>query len=134
VSLEMPLDEADLARRFVQRLAALSPGLLRPAVPPLLDRDPYLSAWINVEAALGNAPPRDRERLRVVIDELDGELAVLPLEAGLDEAARRAVRGLLARRWLATAESFTFVYEPFEALIPLSSLAPSPAPPADRRS
>jgi hypothetical protein len=38
------------------------------------------------------------------------------------EAARRAVRALLARRWLTTPESFTFVFEPFESVIPLTSL------------
>jgi hypothetical protein len=40
----------------------------------------------------------------------------------LAEAARRAVRALLARRWLTTPESFTFVYEPFESVVPLTSL------------
>jgi hypothetical protein len=38
------------------------------------------------------------------------------------EAARRSVRALLARRWLITPESFTFVFEPFESVVPLSSL------------
>jgi hypothetical protein len=41
---------------------------------------------------------------------------------GLREAARRAVRALLARRWLLTQESLAFVYEPFESAIPLTSL------------
>ncbi len=49
-------------------------------------------------------------------------LASLRLPPTLREAAWRAVRALLARRWLLTDESLTFVYEPFESLVPLSSL------------
>ncbi len=50
-------------------------------------------------------------------------LAALPdLTAEVKEAARRAVRALLARPWLLTPESFKFVYEPFETFIPADSL------------
>jgi hypothetical protein len=119
---ETAWEEAALARRFVERLKEVPPGLLRPAVPPLLDRDPYLSAWTNVEAALANAPLPDRERHRALTEELDGELAALPMSPVMTEAARRAVRGVLAQRWLSTPESFTFVFEPFESVTPLTSL------------
>lgn len=119
---ETAWEEAALARRFVERLGQVPAGLLRPAVPPALDRDPYLSAWTNVEAALGNAPQLDRERIASLNEELDRELDGLRLSPVLREAARRAIRALLARRWLATPESFTFVYEPFESVIPLTSL------------
>jgi hypothetical protein len=112
-----------LARRFVQRLRELPPEVLRPAVPPILDREPYLSAWINVEAALGNVPPPQRQRLQAVAQELDAEVAALALSREVDEAARRAVRGLLARPWLATPESFTLVYQPFESVAPVSALS-----------
>jgi hypothetical protein len=91
-------------------------------MPPMLDRDPCLSAWINVEAALGNAPPTDRERDHALAEELDRELGALPLGPVMAEAAHRVVRALLARRWLNTPESFTFVYQPFESVVPLSSL------------
>jgi hypothetical protein len=57
-----------------------------------------------------------------VAEELDRELAGFPLPSAIAEAARRAVRALLARRWLSTEESFTFVYEPFESIVPLTSL------------
>jgi hypothetical protein len=114
--------EAAAARRFVERLSALGSDELRPAVPPVLDRDPYLSAWSNVLAALGNAPEADRERLQALLPELDARLESLRLPPSLRESARRAVRALLARRWLLTDESLTFVYEPFESMVPLSSL------------
>ena len=119
---ETEWEEAAVARRFVERLKEVSPTLLRPAVPPTLDRDPYLSAWINVEAALGNAPSVDRERVAALVRELDRELATVPMSPVLLEAARRTVRALLAQRWLTTPESLNFVYEPFESVVPLRSL------------
>jgi hypothetical protein len=114
--------EAALARRFVQHLGEVPGDLLRPLVPPMLDQDPYLSAWTNVQAALGNAPLVDRERAAAVTEELNRELAGYPLPSAVAEAARRAVLALLARRWLGTDESFRFVYEPFESVVPLKSL------------
>jgi hypothetical protein len=114
--------EAALVRRFVERLSQTPADLLRPAVPPSLDTDPYLSAWNNVQAALGAAPAIDRDRIGALTAELDARLVALPLAPASAEAARRAVRALLARRWLATPESFTFLYEPFESVIPLHSL------------
>jgi hypothetical protein len=119
---ETAWEEAAVARRFVERLKELPPAQLRPAVPPALDRDPYLSAWINVESALGNAPPVDRERVAALVRELDRELAGMPMSPVLLEAARRAVRALLAQRWLTTPESLSFVFEPFESTVPLNSL------------
>ena len=119
---ETAWEEAAVARRFVERLKELPPAQLRPAVPPALDRDPYLSAWINVESALGNAPPVDRERVAALVRELDRELAAVPMSPVLLEAARRAVRALLAQRWLTTPESLSFVFEPFETIVPLNSL------------
>jgi hypothetical protein len=123
VSWEVAWAEAAVARQFVQRLTKLKAAALRPAIQPLLDRDPYLSAWTNVEAALGAVPAADRERLTSLLEELDAQVEALDMTPSLREAAQRAVRGLLARRWLLTAESFTFVYEPFESIIPLNSLA-----------
>jgi hypothetical protein len=119
---EMAWEEAALARRFVERLGQVSPDLLRPAVPPALDQDPYLSAWSNVQAALGNAPEIQRERIAALAEELDQELSALRLSPIMAEAARRAVRALLVQRWLMTPESFTFVFEPFASVIPLGSL------------
>jgi hypothetical protein len=119
---ETAWEEAALARRFVKRLGQVPPDLLRPAVPPTLDKDPYLSAWTNVQAALANAPQADRERAGALAEELDRELDALPLSPVLAEAARRAVRALLARRWLITPDSFTFVFEPFQSVVPLRSL------------
>ena len=119
---EMAWEEAALARAFVKRLGEVPARLLTPAVPPTLHRDPYLSAWTNVQAALANAPETDRERVTTLADELDQQLNALGLDPVLAEAARRAVRALLARRWLMTPESFTFVFQPFEAVVPLSSL------------
>jgi hypothetical protein len=119
---ETAWQEAALARRFVERLGQVPPDLLRPAVPPVLDQDPYLSAWTNVEAALASAPEVDRERVGALAAELDRQVAGLRLSPVMAEAARRAVRALLAQRWLITPESFTFVFEPFESVVPLSSL------------
>ncbi len=119
---EMAWEEAALARAFVERLGQVPAHLLRPAVPPVLDRDPYLSAWTNVQAALANAPEIDRERVGALANELDQQLNALGLDPVLTEAARRAVRAIMARRWLMTPESFTFVFEPFESVVPLSSL------------
>jgi hypothetical protein len=119
---ETAWQEASVARRFVERLKEVPPALLSPALPPMLDRDPYLSAWLNVETALGNAPRVDRERARALAEELDRELGALPMSPVMREAARRAVRALLARRWLTTPESFSFVFEPFESVVPLTSL------------
>ena len=113
---------AAVARRFVQRLSELDETVLRQAVPPVLDRDPYLSAWSNIQAALGNAPAADRARLQELLPELDGHIDALALPPRLHESAKRALRGLLVRRWLLTSESLTFVYEPFESVIPLMSL------------
>ncbi len=115
-------DDISAARRFLERLAGLPKAFRRPALPPLLDVDPYLSAWTNVESALGNAPAPGRERRLAVAAELDGEIRAMDLAPEMKEAGRRAVRALLARRWLLTPESFKFVYEPFEALIPVDSL------------
>jgi hypothetical protein len=123
VSWEAAWAEAAVARQFVQRLGELGPEALRPAILPLLDRDPYLSAWTNVQAALGAIPAQDRQRLDSLLEELDPQVEALDVTPSLREAARRAVRALLARRWLLTPESLTFVYEPFESIIPLSSLA-----------
>lgn len=115
-------DDVGAARRFLQRLAGLPEAFRRPALAPLLDVDPYLSAWTNVEAALGNAPAPEREGRLAVVAELDRELRGIDLAPEMKEAARRAVRALLARPWLLTPESFKFVYEPFETLIPVDSL------------
>ena len=115
--------EAAVARRFVRQLGALPPGDRRPALAPVLDQDPYLSAWTNVEAALGQAPEVDRERARELLAELDAALERMDMLPSLRQAARRAVRALLARRWLLTDESLGFVYQPFESVIPLASLA-----------
>lgn len=122
MSWESAWAEAEVARQFVDRLAALGTGERRPALAPVLDRDPYLSAWINVQAALSGAPPADQERVRVLLADLDARLEELDMLPSLREAARRALRALLARRWLMTAESLTFVYQPFESVIPLASL------------
>jgi hypothetical protein len=119
---EMAWQEASLARRFVERLGQLPPDLLRPAVPPVLDRDPYLSAWTNVQTALANAPSADRERIGALTEELDQQLSALRLSPDMAEAARRALRALLAQRWLLVPESFSFVFEPFESVVPLRSL------------
>lgn len=119
---ETAWQEAALARAFVERLGQVPAELMRPAVPPVLDRDPYLSAWTNVQAALGNAPEADRERVGALANELDQQLSALSLGPVMAEAARRAVRALLARRWLMTPESFDFVFQPFGSLVPLSSL------------
>jgi hypothetical protein len=116
-------DDIRAARRFLERLATLPSDFRRPALPPLLDVDPYLSAWTNVEAGLGNAPAPERERCLAVAAELDRELRNMDLAPEMKEAARRAVRALLARPWLLTPESFKFVYEPFETLIPANSLS-----------
>jgi len=114
--------EAAIARRFVEHLSALSPADRRPPLAPVLDRDPYLSAWRNVEAALGNLPPADRARVEGLIAELDAQVTELVMLPSLREAARRSVRALLVRRWLLTPESLAFVYEPFEQVVPLESL------------
>jgi hypothetical protein len=119
---ETAWEEAALARRFVERLGQVPPDLLTPAVPPTLDQDPYLSAWSNVQVALANAPETQRERVGALAEELDQQLSALRLSPVMAEAARRAVRALLAQRWLMTPESFTFVFEPFESVIPLGSL------------
>lgn len=113
---------AAVARRFVQRLSEVDKAMLRQAVPPALHRDPYLSAWNNIQSALGSAPAADRERLTGLLVELDGEIEKLDLAPTVREAAKRAVRGLLVRRWLVATESLTFAYEPFESVIPLASL------------
>jgi hypothetical protein len=57
-----------------------------------------------------------------VAAELDREFGGMDLAPEMKEAARRAVRALLARPWLLTPESFKFVFEPFESLIPVDSL------------
>jgi len=116
------LDDLAVARRFVERLATLPDEYRHPALPPLLDVDPYLSAWNNVAAALGNAPEPERQaRLRLAA-ELDHRIGEIDLEPPVREAARRASRALLARPWLMPPESFRFVYEPFEGSIPPESL------------
>jgi hypothetical protein len=122
VSRESVWAEARVAHRFVEELGALSQTDRHPALAPVLDRDPYLSAWTNVEAALGSAAPEDQEALRRFMERLDGQIDRVDMCTSLREAARRAVRALLARRWLLTEESLTFVYEPFERVIPLASL------------
>lgn len=122
VSWEAAWAGAAVAREFVGRLAELDPLELRQAIPPMLDRDPYLSAWTNVQSALGSAPSRDQQGIRALLPELDEKIDALSAGPGLREAARRAVRGLLSRPWLLTAESLTFVYEPFESVIPVDSL------------
>ena len=122
MSGEYQVDDIKAALRFVQRLARLPEEFRRPALPPLMNVDPYLSAWTNVEAALGNAPSPERERRLAVAAELDGAIRRMDLTPEMKEAARRAVRALLARPWLLTPESFKFVYEPFETLVPVDSL------------
>jgi hypothetical protein len=122
MSWEATWAEAAIARRFVERLSGLSPADRRPPLAPVLDRDPYLSAWRNVEATLGSVPPADRARLDGLLAELDAQVTELVMLPSLREAARRSVRALLVRRWLLTPESLAFVYEPFEQVLPLASL------------
>ena len=122
MSWETAWAEAGLARRFVERLTAAGVNDRRPALAPILDRDPYLSAWTNVQAALGSAPPDERTRVESLLAELDAALERVDMLPSLREAARRAVRALLAQRRLLTRESLTFVYQPFESAIPLASL------------
>jgi hypothetical protein len=113
---------AAVAREFVRRLSELDSAVLRQAIPTVLDRDPYLSAWTNIQAALGTAPVIDQARIRELLSELDSEIEALNLAPSAAEAAKRALRGLLVRRWLLAEESLTFAYEPFESVIPLASL------------
>ena len=115
-------DDLAVARRFVERLAALPAEFRHPVLPPLLDVDPYLSAWSNVEAALGNAPEPERKRRLKLAAELDRRIGEIDLAPAVRSAAARACRALLARPWLAPPESLKFAYEPFEALIPPESL------------
>lgn len=115
---------AAVAREFVGRLSKLAPAALRQAIPPMLDRDPYLSAWTNIQAALGAAPAIDQARIRELLSELDGQIESLNVPPSVAEAAKRALRGLLVRQWLLSEESLTFAYEPFESVIPLASLGP----------
>jgi hypothetical protein len=115
---------AAVARQFVRRLSQVDKAVLQQAVPPMLDRDPYLSAWTNVQAALGTAPAADQARIQKLLVELDGQIETFNLAPSVLEAAKRAVRALLVRRWLVTPDSLTFAYEPFESVIPLTSLAP----------
>jgi hypothetical protein len=116
------LEDLAVARRFVERLATLPDEFRRPVLPPLLDVDPYLSAWSNVEAALGNAPQPERQARLKLAAELERRIGEIDLEPPVREAARRASRALLARPWLTPPESFKFVYEPFQVSIPLESL------------
>src|SRR5215218_10749491 len=102
MSWEVAWAEAAVARQFVQRLTELGPAALRPAILPLLDRDPYLSAWINVEAALGAVPAGDRDRVTSFLEELDAEVEALVITPSPREAARPAVPGLLAQRRFVT--------------------------------
>jgi hypothetical protein len=113
---------AAVGREFVRRLSELDPAVLRQAVPPVLDRDPYLSAWTNIQTALGAAPAIDQARIRELLSELDSRIEALRFGPSVLEAAKRALRGLLVRRWLLAEESLTFAYEPFESVIPLASL------------
>lgn len=115
---------AAVAREFVRRLSELEPAVLRQAIPPVLDRDPYLSAWTNIQAAFGAAPAIDQARIRELLSELDSQIEALHFGPSVAEAAKRALRGLLVRRWLLAEESLTFAYEPFESVIPLASLGP----------
>ncbi|HEY7029247.1 MAG TPA: hypothetical protein VH438_16650 [Gemmatimonadales bacterium] len=115
-------DDLAVARRFVERLASLPDQFRHPVLPPLLDVDPYLSAWSNVEAALGNAPESERQSRLKLATELDGRIGEIDLDTRVREASRRAVRALLSRPWLTPRESFRFVYEPFEGSIPAESL------------
>jgi hypothetical protein len=113
-------DDLRAALKFVERLRALPEAFRRPALPPLLNVDPYLSAWTNVEAAIRNAPARERRLIAAA--ELEGELRRMDLTPEMREAARRAVSAILARPWLLVPESFKFVYEPFETAIPIHDL------------
>ena len=115
---------AAVARQFVRRLAGVDPAVLRQVVHPVFDRDPYLSAWTNIQAALGTAPADDQVRIQGLLAELDSQIESLSLAPSLQESAKRAIRGLLVRRWLLAEESLTFAYEPFESVIPLTSLRP----------
>jgi hypothetical protein len=115
-------DDLAAARHFVERLATLPPEERHPLLPPLLHEEPYLSAWTNVQAALGNAPAGERERRLKLAEELDRQIERLDLAPEVAEAAKRVVRGILARPWLLTPESLEFVHQPFETLIPLESL------------
>jgi len=116
------VDDLAVARRFVERLATLPDEFRHPVLSPLLDVDPYLSAWGNVEAALGNLPETERERRLKLAAELDRRISAIDLAPAVRSAAGRASRALLARPWLTPAESFKFVYEPFEISIPPESL------------
>ncbi|HSE68299.1 MAG TPA: hypothetical protein VLB12_15025 [Gemmatimonadales bacterium] len=116
------LDDLAVARRFVERLATLPNEFRQPVLPPLLDVDPYLSAWSNVEAALGNAPEPERQRRLKLAAELDRRIREIDLAPAVRSAAGRASRALLARPWLMPPESFKFVYEPFQVSIPPQSL------------
>ena len=91
MSWETAWAEAEVARRFVRHLSELPRTDRRPALAPVLDRDPYLSAWSNVQAALGSAPPADQARLRELIAELDSQVESLDMPPSLREAGRRGL-------------------------------------------
>ena len=120
--MKSAVDDLAVARRFIERLATLPNEFRHPVLPPLLDVDPYLSAWSNVEAALGNAPETERQRRLKLASELDRRIGEIDLAPAVRSAAGRASRALLARPWLTPPESFKFVYEPFEISIPPESL------------
>jgi hypothetical protein len=63
----------------------------------------------------------ERERRLGVAADLDRNIERMNLGPEMKEAARRAVRAILMRPWLLTPESFKFVYEPFEAIIPIDA-------------
>jgi hypothetical protein len=88
---------AAVAREFVRRLSELDPAVLWQAIPPVLDRDPYLSAWTNIQAALGAAPAIDQARIRELLSDLDSEIKALNLAPSI--TVRR--RGCSGDSWCA---------------------------------
>lgn len=121
--------QSKVARRFIQRLAAMSSAERRAIEIPDYDSDPYLSPRLKVHdlVQLAGRDARDGSpgpttQMKEFVANAERELERAGLSEDLAVIALEAVRAILVWTMAGGQPPARFVYLPFELAIPYESL------------